>query len=406
MSRIILHSDCNSFYASVEKALDPKLKDKPVAVSGNAKERHGIILAKSIEAQRYGVKTGEPIWQAKQKCPQLITLLPNFEKYIEYSKIAREIYYSYSDQVEPFGLDEAWIDVTGSRLLFGDGLEIAKSISHKIKSELNITVSIGVSYNKVFAKLGSDYKKPDAITVITKENYKDIVWPLPVESLLYVGRSTKKKLYNLGIKTIGNIAATSNTVLRNNLGKQGDILYNYANGLDCSPVAIYNNNPTVKSIGNSTTTPRDLKTLEDVKIVFCALAENVAMRMRKQGFLGKTVTISVKDNSLSAFTRQKQMPRYSNVTSEIMKCAMEIFKESYNWNRNIRSLGISVSDFCSENTEIQLSFFNDEERHIKQEKLDLTNDKLKNKFGKYIITPALLMIDKSIAKLDPHAVMS
>lgn len=406
MSRVILHSDCNSFYASVEKALDPKLKDKPVAVSGNAKERHGIILAKSIEAQRCGVKTGEPIWQAMQKCPQLITLPPNFEKYIEYSKIAGEIYYSYSDQVEPFGLDEAWIDVTGSRLLFGNGPQIAKSISHKIKSELNITVSIGVSYNKIFAKLGSDYKKPDAITVITKENYKDIVWPLPVENLLYVGRSTKKKLYNLGIKTIGDIANTNNTVLRNNLGKWGDILHSYANGLDCSPVAIYNNTPPVKSIGNSTTTPRDLKTPRDVKIVFCVLAESVAARMRKQGFMGKTVTISVRDNQLSAFTRQKQMARYSNVTSEILECALEIFRQNYNWNRNIRSLGIAVSDLRSENTEVQMSFFNDEQKHIRKEKLDFTSDKLKNRFGKYIINPALLMIDKNITRLDPHAIIS
>lgn len=401
MSRVILHSDCNSFYASVECALDPKLKGKAVAVSGNAENRHGIILAKSQKAKEFGVKTGEPVWQAKQKCPHIIILPPNFPKYMEYSKRTKEIYNEYTDMVESFGLDEAWLDVTGSRLLFGDGLTIAKEISERIKKELDITVSIGVSYNKIFAKLGSDYKKPDGITVISKENYKNIVWSLPAEDLLYVGPATKRKLYNMGIRTIGQIANTPMNVLRSNLGKWGDMLYCFANGFDNSPVARWGEQSAVKSIGNSTTTPRDMENNEDVKVVLYILADSVARRMREQGLWGKTVTVTIRDNQLFSFSRQKQMNRRSNVTSEILNTSMEIFKANYNWNKNVRSIGISVSDFTAAKNGMQMCLFEDEKKIMRLEKLDAAMDSLKNRFGRGIVNSAVTLKNKGLSSFNP-----
>ena len=278
-----------------------------MAVSGNPEKRHGIILAKSEEAKKFGVKTGEAIWQAKKKCPQLITLPPNFSKYVEYSKSVKEIYYKYTDMVESFGLDEAWLDVTGSTRLFGNGYKIAQKIRNRIKKELDITVSIGVSYNKIFAKLGSDYKKPDAVTLINKSNYKHMVWSLPAEDLLYVGSATKKKLNSLGIFTIGQIANTPVDILKKNLGKWGQMLHSFANGNDTSTVALYGETSPVKSIGNSTTSPRDLKDITDVKIIMGVLADSVARRMREQGLSCMLVSITVRDNSLCSFTRQKKL---------------------------------------------------------------------------------------------------
>lgn len=403
MNRTILHSDCNSFYASVEMALNPTLKGKAVAVSGNPEQRHGIILTKSHEAKQYGVKTGEPIWQAKQKCPHLITLPPNFKEYIQYSKWAREIYYDYTDMIEPFGLDEAWLDVTGSKTLFGNGVEIANKISNRIKKELDITVSIGVSYNKIFAKLGSDYKKPDAITYIGKENYKDIIWNLPAEDLLYVGRSTKNKLNKLGIFTIGQIADCPLKILKSNLGKWGEILYIFANGYDTSPVAEYNSTVPVKSIGNSTTTPRDLNNYEDVKIVVGVLADSVSRRMREQGLMCGVVSISVRDTSLFSFTRQQKLLTNTDITSEIIDTAMKLFTDNYSWHLPIRSMGISVTDLCCKGNGLQFSLFDDCKDRLRKEALDRTTDSLKERFGNYIISPALMLKDKALSGFNPKA---
>ena len=233
--RAILHSDCNGFYASVECLHHPEIRNKPVAVSGDAENRHGIILAKNEIAKKYNIKTGEAIWQAKQKCPDLITVPPHFDLYKRFSKMARRIYSEYTDKIEPFGLDEAWLDVTDNKNM--NGKEIALEINRRIKQELGITVSIGVSFNKIFAKFGSDYKKPDAITEITRENYRDIVWNCPAIDLLYVGRATGRKLESIGIYTIGDIATADVTLLRSYLGKWGDLIYGFANGYDSSTVA-------------------------------------------------------------------------------------------------------------------------------------------------------------------------
>mgnify|MGYP000373322668 FL=1 len=403
MSRIILHSDCNCFYASVECALNPALKGKPVAVSGNPEKRHGIILAKSEEAKKFGVKTGEAIWQAKKKCPQLITLPPNFSKYVEYSKSVKEIYYKYTDMVESFGLDEAWLDVTGSTRLFGNGYKIAQKIRSRIKKELDITVSIGVSYNKIFAKLGSDYKKPDAVTLINKSNYKHMVWSLPAEDLLYVGSATKKKLNSLGIFTIGQIANTPVDILKKNLGKWGQMLHSFANGNDTSTVALYGETSPVKSIGNSTTSPRDLKDITDVKIIMGVLADSVARRMREQGLSCMLVSITVRDNSLCSFTRQKKLLSYTDITSEILSTALALFKESYSWKKPIRSLGLSVSELTCKDSGTQLSLFEDNKKRLRQESLDKTTDALKNRFGNFIINPAVMLKDTTLSGFNPKA---
>lgn len=403
MSRIILHSDCNCFYASVECALNPALKGKPVAVSGNPEKRHGIILAKSEEAKKFGVKTGEAIWQAKKKCPQLITLPPNFSKYVEYSKSVKEIYYKYTDMVESFGLDEAWLDVTGSTRLFGNGYKIAQKIRSRIKKELDITVSIGVSYNKIFAKLGSDYKKPDAVTLINKSNYKHMVWSLPAEDLLYVGSATKKKLNSLGIFTIGQIANTPVDILKKNLGKWGQMLHSFANGNDTSTVALYGETSPVKSIGNSTTSPRDLKDITDVKIIMGVLADSVARRMREQGLSCMLVSITVRDNSLCSFTRQKKLLSYTDITSEILSTALALFKENYSWKNPIRSLGLSVSELTCKDSGTQLSLFEDNKKRLRQESLDKTTDALKNRFGNFIINPAVMLKDTTLSGFNPKA---
>ena len=278
MERTVLHVDCNKFYASVECLHRPELRDKPVAVGGSTESRHGIILTKNEIASRYGLVAGEPLWQARQKCPQLVVVPPNFPLYMRFSKMARRIYEDYSDYIEPFGLDENWLDVTGDDRT---GEQIAQEIRRRVKAELGITVSVGVSFNKIFAKLGSDYKKPDAITEFNRENYKDRIWQLPASDLLYVGRQTNKKLQKLGIRTIGQLAESDEKLLESHFGKIGNVLWAFANGWDEDPVCKEGYEAPIKSIGNSTTTPRDLENDLDVWIIQIALAESVAARLRK-----------------------------------------------------------------------------------------------------------------------------
>ena len=397
--RVILHSDCNGFYASVECLYNPKIRNKPVVVSGNAENRHGIILAKNEIAKKYGIKTGEAIWQAKQKCPEVITVPPHFELYKRFSKMARRIYSDYTDMIEPFGLDEAWLDVTQNT--DKSGTEIAFEINRRVKEEIGITVSIGVSFNKIFAKFGSDYKKPDAITNITRDNYKKIIWNAPAEDLLYVGKATKKKLHNIGIYTIGDIANSSVELLRAQLGKWGELIYGFANGYDSSPVSHMNENSEVKSIGNSTTTPRDMKTYEDVKMVMYVLCDSVCRRMREQGFMAHTVGISVRDNELCSFTRQCTLDDFTNVTKEITNAAINLFVKNYKMQRPLRSIGVSVTDFVHDDVPRQMSLLNNEEKMLRNIQLDKTIDRLKKRFGNYIIRPAVLLGDSGLSAFNP-----
>lgn len=261
MERTILHCDCNNFYASIECLYNPSIRDLAVAVCGNVENRHGIVLAKNYIAKSAGVQTGEAIWQAKQKCPNLVVVPPSYDKYLRFSKMAREIYYEYTNQVDSFGLDECWLDVTGSTRLFGSGLDIANQIRNQVKEELGITISVGVSFNKIFAKLGCDMKKPDAVTIISKEKYKEVAWALPASDLLYVGRRTAKVLRSFGIQTIGDLAKTPPEFLHHKFGKNGLKLWNFANGYDQSPVRDIESIHLIKSVGNSTTTPHDLRRL-------------------------------------------------------------------------------------------------------------------------------------------------
>ena len=370
MDRIILHSDCNCFYASVEMLYHPELSGKPLAVGGDPEARHGIVLTANYIAKKRGVKTGMALWQAKNACPDVVFVPPRMDLYLRFSRLARQIYLEYTDQVESFGCDEAWLAVEGSRSIKGDGMEIAREINRRIKYELGITVSIGVSWNKIFAKLGSDYKKPDAITEITRENYRSIVWPLKASDLLYVGRSTERKLARFGIKTIGELANTDPGFLQSQLGKMGLVLHGFANGLDSSPVTKDGYLAPIKSIGNSTTTPRDLVNDTDVKIILMALSESVSARLRKNGFVACVVEISVRDNGLFSFTRQVKLRRPTNITNEIMQAAYGLFRDHYTWEHPIRSLGVRGSSLVADTAPIQLDLFTDENRRLKMEKLD------------------------------------
>ncbi len=398
MDRTILHVDCNKFYASVECLYRPEIRDKPVAVGGSEESRHGIILTKNEIASKYGLTVGEPLWKARQKCPDLIIVPPNYPLYLRFSRLARRIYEDYSEFIEPFGLDESWLDVTGN---LQNGKEIAEEIRKRVKNELGITVSIGVSFNKIFAKLGSDYKKPDAVTVISRDNYKDIVWKLPCSDLLMVGRSTTKKLNFYGIETIGNLANADPIFLKEILGKNGLTLHDFANGLDISRVKHKDEVSDIKSVGNSTTTPRDLVNNDDVKTVFRVLAESISRRLREQGLKGRTVSISVRDTDLSSFTRQGKMKSNSDLSTEILDCAMTLFLQNYSWIKPIRSLGISVCDFDCDFCE-QFDLSKSVERREKLEVIETTIDSLKRRFGNYCIQRACQLKSSDLSGFNPH----
>ena len=401
MSRTILHVDMNNFYASVECLYRPEIRHLPVAVAGDPANRHGIILAKNMLAKKLGVKTGEAIWQAQLKAPNLVTVPPDFRKYLKFSRLARKILYDYTDQVEPFGIDENWIDVSGSAALFGDGSSIANSIRLRIREELGITVSIGVSFNKVFAKLGSDLKKPDAVTIIPKGRYKTIVWPLPVEDLLYVGKSTLKKLHNIGVMTIGNLATCDTEVLHSVLGKWGDVLWLFANGRDSSPVFKINESAAVKSIGNGTTCPRDLTDNEDVRLVFTVLAESIAARLRDYGLKAAGIQIHVRDNMLQSYSRQKKITKATYLSDDILQAAMELFTAGYSWIRPVRSLSMRAIDLVTDNGCMELSLFEDNEKKVARENLAHAIDGIRKRFGHGAVLKASCLLDSKLTSFNP-----
>lgn len=400
MDRVILHSDCNCFYASVEMLHHPELAGRPLAVGGDPEQRHGIILTANYTAKRAGVKTGEALWQARQACPGLIILPPRMDLYMRFSEQAREIYREYSDLVEPYGLDECWIDCTQSGECLGSGPELAARISDRIRRELGITVSIGVSWNKVFAKFGSDYRKPDAITVIDRDNYRHIVWESPVSDLLFVGRATQRKLYRYGILTIGDLARTDPLFLQSVFGKIGLVLSVFARGEDQTPVASDGSEIPVKSIGNSTTTPRDLTTEQDVKMVVYMLAESVASRLRRHGFAGNVVEIYVRDGELRGFSRQHKVDMPTNISEEIAREAMRLFEENYSWERPVRSIGVRVTDLKMEDHPYQISLFTSPEWREKQLKADLAVDEIRDRFGFQAVRRGLMHIDTKLSADD------
>lgn len=400
MERTILHSDMNCFYASVEMLHHPELAGKPLAVGGDPEARHGIVLTSNYIAKKSGVKTGMALWQAKQVCPEIIFVPPRMDLYLRFSRMAQEIYSEYTDLREPFGIDESWLDVSASTSIKGDGMKIANEISKRIKHELGVTVSIGVSWNKIFAKLGSDYKKPDAITEFSRENYKNLAWNLPAGDLIYVGRSTNKKLQTLGIKTIGELANTEPAILENRLGKMGLVLHTFANGWDETPVCVEGYQAPIKSIGNSTTTPRDLVNDLDVKIILMALSESVASRLRENRFQCKVVEISIRDNELYHFSRQCKLKRPTNITDEIVQAAYRLFKDNYRWEHPIRSLGVRGCDLVSDDMPYQLDLFISEQKREKLEKMDQVVDEIRARFGYQSIQRAFVYQDKLLAQLN------
>ncbi len=405
--RTILHSDLNNCYASIESISHPEYKEIPFAVGGDEEMRHGIILAKNECAKKFGIKTGEPLLSARQKCPELKVVKPNFELYDEYCRNVRELYCEYTDQVEPFGIDESWLDVTGSASLFGDGEKIANEMRNRIKKEFGLTISVGVSFNKVFAKLGSDYKKPDAVTVISEENFRNIVWRLPVEDMLYVGRATKAKLNRVGIKTIGELANTSEAFLNSMFGKNGTMLYLFANGLESSPVKKTDQRDIIKSIGHSTTTPRDMNNISDVNIIFHLLSEQVCKRLRSHGLKCSVVQIYLRSNDLSSFERQMHLAIPTDISSEVCSAAMELLKNNYNFYAPLRSVGIRAAELSDAKNPVQLSFFSDMEKTNKLREIEKVKDLINNRYGKYSICRAVLLSDKSLfPEYDPAGVTS
>ena len=415
MNRTILHSDCNCFYASVELLHHPELRGKPVAVGGDPEERHGIVLTADYTAKHRGVKTGMALWQARQVCPDIIFLPPRMDLYLRFSRMAQEIYAEYTDKREPYGIDESWLDVTDSVSLKGDGYHIAQEISSRMKKELGITVSVGVSFNKIFAKLGSDYKKPDAITTMNKDEYRDKAWPLPVSDLLYVGSATNNKLRSMGIRTIGDLARTEETLLVRKLGKMGIILWAFANGYDESPVKLENTSAPIKSVGNSTTTPKDMETDEDVKIVLYILAESVAARLRENGFRCRTVEISIRDKDLFHFSKQVKLQNASNITREIAEAGYKLYKESYRmpadehelknsrpefYQKPLRSIGIRGTDLVTDYFWEQLDMFMDPKEREKQMKVDAAVDNIRKRFGFYSIQRGLMYQDRILSACD------
>lgn len=397
--RVILHSDLNNFYASVECLYHPEYRGKPLAVLGDPKARHGIVLAKNYEAKAYGVQTGDPMWMAKKKCPDIVFVPPHYDLYMKHSKLIREIYSEYTDKVEPYGLDECWLDVSGSTMLFGSGEDIANEIRKRVKFELGVSVSVGVSFNKIFAKLGSDMKKPDATTVIESNRFKEIVWPLPVKELLYVGRATHAKLKRKGIFTIGDLANSNPENLQFWLGKMGVVLWQFANGLDTSPVSNIGAKSLIKTVGNSTTAPRDLMTDEDIKITLMVLSESVSARLREYGFICCTVQIGIRDNALEWFERQGKLEIPNRTAKSIFELAFSLFKKHTN-GKPIRSLSVRACDLKPMDF-VQLSLLPDVAKLQKQEELEAAMDTLRNRFGHFSIQKGMMLCDSELSNLDP-----
>ena len=394
MERTILHCDCNGFYASVECVLHPELRSVPMAVCGDPESRRGIILAKNELAKGYGIKTAETIWQAKRKCPQLVLAPAHHDQYALFSKRINGIYQRYTDLVEPFSIDESWLDVTGSRELFGGGKKIADELRKAVREETGVTISVGVSFNKVFAKLGSDYKKPDAVTEFTRENFKELVWPLPAADLLFVGKSTQEALRKYGIYTIGDAAKADRKLLKRLFGKAGEQLSMYANGEDRSPVRRVNEHEEVKSIGNSTTAVHDLKDDGEIRAELYMLSESVAQRLREKGLCGYNVQLSVRKYNLETYQRQKMLDTAVADSKSIFDAAYGLFR-AYHTGESIRSIGVRVSSLVPLGMS-QCSLFEDAARGQKAQKLETAVDFLRCKYGGDIIDRGIKVMHKDL----------
>lgn len=392
--RAILHSDANGFYASVEMVLNPELRGKAVAVCGSTEDRHGIVLAKSELAKRAGVKTGMVAWQARQLCPELIVVTPHYDYYVKFSKMIQNIYARYTDEIEPFGMDECWLDVTRSPM---KPMEIAECIRREVKDELALTVSIGVSFNKVFAKLGSDMKKPDAITEITRENFKEKVWQLPCSDMIYCGRATTKKLESIGVQTIGQLANLGPDVLKHKLGKNGVMLWQFANGLDTSRVAHESYSAPAKSVGHGITCTEDLNTLDEAQKVIYALSQDIGAKLRQMGLRAKGVHLSVRNNELHTVGWQTLLKTPTQDELDIANEAFSILLSNYHWEKNVRSLTVTAINLEKAEEPTQLSFL-DDPRNTKREILVRAIDEIHELYGKHSLVPAIILDEQKMPR--------
>ena len=388
MKRIIFHIDQNCYFASVEMISRPELRSVPMAVAGDAKARHGIILAKNELAKKYGVKTAEAIWQAEAKCPGLVIVDAHHEKYEFYSKKLREMYSEYTDKVEPFGLDECWLDMTGIAEDYSEAEQIALEIRDRVKNEFKLTCSVGISFNKVFAKLGSDYKKPDATTVFSDANWKEKIWPLPVSDLLFVGKHTAEKLLLINIKTIGDLAKADADYIGRYLGKSGIALWEYANGLDDSPVAEAGYRRVPKSVGNSTTTSEDMTSDRQIERTLHMLSESVASRLRRHMLKGSVVQITVRDRDLYIYEKQRILYESTDDAMTIYSAARALFRESYDWNKGVRSIGVRCTKLVRSDSGEQMSIFSEVNKTERESKLNKTIDDINRRYGSGVIKSA------------------
>ena len=398
--RVIFHLDINHCYAQIEEMKFPRLREVPMAVGGHEEKRHGIILAKNDIAKKCGIKTGESLREARAKCRDLLIIPPAYEDYIYYTNEVKEIYRRYSDQVESFGLDEAWVDYTDSVHLFGEPVAMAEKIREQVHSELGLDVSVGISWNKIFAKLGSDLKLPSGAAVITRENFRDVVWPLPAEDLLYVGPATRRKLRRRGIRTIGELACYPVQYLKKAMGVSGELISAFANGLDTSPVAVNGYHPPVKSVGNSMTMIHDVDNPEDLRPVFYVLCEAVASRLRDHGLQGDVISISLRSSGLDWFGRERKISRKTDVSRTILETAMELTNELYDFDLPLRAIGVSVSHLCAAGSARQLSLFTDEEAYEKDRLTDLAMDEVRQKYGYYSIQRACTAVDRPLTEFN------
>lgn len=381
----------NNFYASVEAMLHPELKGKPIAVCGDSAERHGIVLAKSYLAASCGVKTAETIWSAKQKCPDLVTVSPHFDEYMRVSMLARKIYGRFTSLIEPFGLDECWLDISGAAITFEEGEKIAHKIKETVKEELGVTVSVGVSFNKIFSKLGSDIKKPDAVTVIPKENYLSLIGHLPASALIGVGGTTAHKLSTYGVETIRDLAVFSKNMLIKIFGKLGEELWNNANGLGDSKVVPRSLEMLDKSVGNGVTTPVDLETPDEVWRLMLELSQELGHKLTASGKTATSVAVQIKDNDLQVKQWQAPLGAPTQSAYTIAKRGFELFSENYKWQKPIRAVTVRAINLAAAGNPKQLGIFDQKEEVGKSGAVDKTVEELRHRFGDSIIQNAAIM---------------
>ena len=399
MERWIIHSDINHCYAQIEEMMYPELRNVPMAVGGHEEDRHGIILAKNDLAKKYHIKSGESLRDAFQKCPELLIVPPHYDDYLFYTEEVKRIYREYSDKVESFGLDEAWIDITGTEKLFHKtAMELAEEIQRRVFKELGLTVSMGLSFNKVFAKLGSDLDKKQGLAVITRDNFKDMVFPLPIADILYIGKATSSQLNERNIYTLGDLALSSKEYIKSFLGKNGEMVWLFANGYDT--LSVNSSQQVIKSVGNGITAKHDIHTIEEAKIVLSMLAESVAKRLRQSNKLGSVISIGMRYKDLQGLSRQKRVDTPTNIAQEILDMVMILLRDNWNMAIPLRSLSISVSSLVEKETyAYQMSLFNtaNEEDRYEQLHLEEVIQEIKERWGEKSIKYGHSLLDEELS---------